>query len=113
MSSDATTMPATNYALSPSELDFFHDNGYLGPFAAVSPDEMAGIRQHIDTQVLTRPGSSPRVVQSRHMDSKVVYELATHPAILVRMASLFGPHLILWATNFFRKDPGGVEIPWH
>jgi hypothetical protein len=107
------SLVSTNYVLSPSEVKFFHDNGYLGPFSAVSLDEMASIREHIDTQVLTRNGPSPSILQSRHMDSKVVYDLASHPAIIDRMASLYGPDLILWATNFFNKEPGGKEIPWH
>ena len=47
------------------------------------------------------------------MDSKVVYDLAAHPAIIDRMAGLYGPNLVLWATNFFNKEPGGAEIPWH
>ena len=104
---------STNFGLSSAEVAFFHDHGYLGPFVAVSPEEMSFIRHHIDTQVLTRPGRSPSIVQSRHMDSKTVFELAAHPAIIERMASLYGPNLILWATNFFKKDPGGKEIPWH
>jgi len=107
------SLVATDYALSPAEVKFFHDNGYLGPFAAVSPDEMAVIREHIDTQILTRKGPSPSILQSRHMDSKVVCDLASHTAIIDRMASLYGPDLILWATNFFNKEAGGKEIPWH
>lgn len=99
--------------LNEAEIEFFHQNGYLGPYAAMPPEEMDGIRRHIDDAVLSRSGPSPSIVQSRHMDSKVVYDLATHPAILDRMACLYGPDLILWATNFFVKEPGGVEIPWH
>ena len=29
------------------------------------------------------------------------------------MASLYGPDLLLWRTNFFVKEPGAKEIPWH
>jgi ectoine hydroxylase-related dioxygenase (phytanoyl-CoA dioxygenase family) len=105
---------STDYSLSAEEVARFHNQGYLGPFAAVSPDEMALIRAHIDEDVLQRPGPNPRTrLQSRHMDSRVVFDLASHPAIVNRMASLYGPHLILWATNFFLKEPGGAEIPWH
>ena len=104
----------TEFALSPAEIAFFHHNGYLGPFSAVSPDEMAMIRAHIDDHVLICDGPNPKTrLQSRHMDSKVVFDLATHPAIVNRMASLYGPNLVLWATNFFLKNPGGQEIPWH
>ena len=103
-----------SFTLTPAEVQFFHDQGYLGPFPTYSPEEMEAVREHIDTQVLTRPGPNQRTpLQSRHMDSRVVYDLATHPAIVDRAESLYGPHLILWATNFFKKDPGGLRIPWH
>ena len=29
------------------------------------------------------------------------------------MAALYGPDLLLWRTNFFVKEPGAKEIPWH
>jgi len=105
---------ASSFALTPAEIRFFHENGYLGPFPTVTPREMDAIRAHLDEHVIARPGPNPETpLQSRHMDSRVVYDLATHPAIVDRAASLYGPHLILWATNFFKKDPGGLRIPWH
>ncbi len=105
---------SNSHSLSPEEIAFFHQNGYLGPFAAMPPDEMGAIVAHIDAHVLTKDGPNPKTrLQSRHMDSKVVSDLASHPAIIDRMASLYGPDLVLWATNFFNKEPGGKEIPWH
>ena len=109
----AQAVPGSS-TLPPDEVRFFHDQGYLGPFSVHTPDQMAAIREHIDTRVLTRDGPNPKTrLQSRHMDSKVVCDLACHPAIVDRAASLYGPHLIMWATNFFNKEPGGKEIPWH
>jgi ectoine hydroxylase-related dioxygenase (phytanoyl-CoA dioxygenase family) len=105
---------AARYSLRQEECEFFRSNGYLGPFAAVSADEMAAIRAHIDTDLLNIDGPNPKTrLQSRHMDSSVIARLATHPAIIERMNSLYGPDLIMWATNFFNKEPGGKEIPWH
>ena len=100
--------------LTRDEVDFFVENGYLGPYAAMPPDEMAGIRAEIESAVLTADGPNPRSrMQSRHMDSAVVYDLATHPAIIDRIAGLLGPDLIVWATNLWLKEPGGKQIPWH
>ena len=42
-----------------------------------------------------------------------MYELCTHAAILDRVACLLGPDLVLWQSNFFMKEPGSKEIPWH
>ena len=100
--------------LTRAEVDFFVENGYLGPYAAMSPDEMALIRREIEEKVLTTDGPNPRSrSQSRHMDQPVIYDLATHPAIIDRIAGLLGPDLVVWATNFWLKPPGGAEIPWH
>ncbi len=113
MTSTAPPASALSVSLTDVERQRFRDQGYLGPYAATTPEEMAEIRRQIETDVLTTPGLGKNPRQSRHMDSAVVYDLATRPAIVERMASLYGPDLILWATNFFNKEPGGQEIPWH
>ena len=48
-----------------------------------------------------------------YLDCPLIHELATHPAVVKRMAALYGPDLLLWRTNFFVKEPGAKEIPWH
>ena len=47
------------------------------------------------------------------MDNGAVYDLAAHPAIIKRIAGLLGPDLVVWTTNFWLKEAGGAEIPWH
>ena len=101
-------------SLTRAQVDFYVENGYLGPFAAMTPAAMTPIRQAIDAKVLNSPGPNPRrPMQSRHMDNPAVYDLASHPAIINRIASLLGPDLVVWTTNFWLKAPGGSEIPWH
>lgn len=108
------SLSSPGYQLSRADVDFFVANGYLGPYAAMSPSQMAGIRAEIEAKVLSSDGPNPSSRgQSRHMDQPVVYDLATHPAIIDRIAGLLGPDLVVWATNFWNKAPGGVEIPWH
>ena len=103
-----------SYKLTRAEVDFYIENGYLGPYAAMSPGEMTPIRREIEHKVLNAPGPNPRrPMQSRHMDNAAVYDLAAHPAIIDRIAGLLGPDLVVWTTNFWLKDPGGAEIPWH
>ena len=100
--------------LSRDEVNFYVENGYLGPYSAMPPAEMANIRRKIEDQVLATDGPNPRSrMQSRHMDQAVIYDLATHPAIIDRIAGLLGPDLIVWATNLWLKEPGGAQIPWH
>jgi ectoine hydroxylase-related dioxygenase (phytanoyl-CoA dioxygenase family) len=108
------TTPRAGYALSVAEIARFHDEGYLGPFPLCRPEEMAQIRRRIEDEVLTTDGPNPKNrLQARHMDHRVVYDVVTRPAVVDRMASLYGDDLILWATYFFAKEPGGKEIPWH
>ena len=102
------------YQLNRDEVDFFVANGYLGPYAAMPPDAMAAIRREIEDKVLASDGPNPRSRgQSRHMDQPAIYDLATDPAIIERIACLLGPDLVVWATNLWLKNSGGVEIPWH
>lgn len=108
-------MPATTGSceLTGTEVLRFMDEGYLGPFTLCTPREMGPIREVIEREVLTAPGLSGNPIQSRHLDCRVVYDLCSHPAIVERMAGIFGPDLVLWRSNFFAKEPGAKEIPWH
>lgn len=110
----AEAPPSETFRLSPRECARFHEEGYLGPFALCTPAEMEEARGRIEREVLTSDGPNPKNrLQGRHMDHRLVYDLVTRPQVLDRMESLYGPDLILWATYFFNKEPGGKEIPWH
>ena len=100
--------------LGKTEVLQFHEEGYLGPYALCTPGEMSGIRARIEREVLTRDGPNPKSRDhNRHLDCRLVFELAAHPEIIARAASLYGPDLVCWSSNFFTKEPGGKEIPWH
>ena len=64
-------------------------------------------------QMSRADGSGTLTAPDAAISEAVVHELATRPEIVERMASLYGPDLLLWATYFFTKQPGGKEIPWH
>jgi ectoine hydroxylase-related dioxygenase (phytanoyl-CoA dioxygenase family) len=100
--------------LSKTQVLQYHEEGYLGPFTLCSPEEMADIREVLLREVLCqKPVIQPNPMQSRHLDQRKVFELCAHPEITERMASIMGDDLILWRSNFFQKDPGGKEVPWH
>lgn len=117
--------------LSPDEVRLFHEQGYLGPYQLCSSNEMEGIRARVEEEIYDASERSaeganlngvlgghhrsthPLQGQSRHLDNRTVYELCAHAAIVDRIHSLMGPDLILWRSNFFNKEPGGAEIPWH
>jgi ectoine hydroxylase-related dioxygenase (phytanoyl-CoA dioxygenase family) len=112
--------------LSPAEVARYREDGFLpGPYHLCSPEEMAETRERIEREVLgtdppfadvipeeeVRRGSTRR--QWRHLDKRLVYDLCAHPSVVRRMASLYGPDLILWRSLFFVKTPGGPASVWH
>jgi len=105
---------AMTFSLSKAEILRFHEEGYLGPYALCTPDEMAAIRSRIEREVLPQNGPNPNSREHcRHLDKRLIYDLVTHPAIIERMIALFGPDIVIWSSNFWTKEPGGKEIPWH
>ena len=88
------------YQLTHDEIIHFQEFGYIYPLTLCSPDEMADIRLAVE-QVLEHdsPFGQGRE-QSRHLDSRVIYDLCSHPAVVQRMAAIYGPDLVLWRSNF-------------
>jgi hypothetical protein len=101
------------FSLGEEELDAFRTQGFLGPFALCSPEEMAAHRPVIEAVLESDPPTHKTRAHNRHLDSPLIHELSTHPAIIKRMQCLYGVDLLLWRTNFFIKEPGAKEIPWH
>ena len=98
--------------LTGTEISSFKVSGYLGPFQLMTQEEMSLVTPQIE-QVLKSPGITSSQIQNRHLDHQLVLYLATHPAIIERMVSLYGENLLLWRTNFFVKNSSSKRIPWH
>ena len=87
--------------VSEAEKHFYDDNGYLGPFRAWTETEISEYRELLDREVFRQPGSdqaSRAAFKDRHLESKSILELASHPAIIDRIAELIGNDLVLWTT---------------
>ena len=109
-------MSNTNYQLTSEELQFFYDNGCVGPFPICTPEEMLKICQNIEQEVLETPSpiyGFEKCPRDRHLDSRTVYDLLTHPAIKQRLAQILGPDMLIWRSSFFFKPPGAPETVWH
>lgn len=106
--------PTYQHVLSPSELESWKQDGFLGPYTAWTPEEMERMRPAIRA-VYQRP--SPvygfNVIRDRHLDCKTLYDACVHPAIVERCAQLLGHDLLLWRSNYFPKRPGAPETMWH
>lgn len=123
-STHSTSMPAAMttetaaLALSAEEIEKFRAQGYVGPFTAFEPHEMETVLATLRDRVLPTPTPyCPFGLRVRHLDSKTVYGLCAAPAIVERMASLYGPDLVLWNSNLFNKPPARPDLleeyPWH
>ena len=80
--------------LTRDEIEHFLEHGYVGPFTLCSPEEMAPIMERVISEVMTSDSPHPiERFQSRHLDSRIIYDLCAHPEICTRIASLYGPDL--------------------
>ena len=101
-------------SLTPAEAAQYRDRGSCGPFKLYSPEEMAEIKAEIRANVLSTKGPTGIERLDRHVDSRIVYDLCSHPKVIERVASILGPHISLWFSEFFDKPPGETTaIPPH
>jgi non-heme Fe2+,alpha-ketoglutarate-dependent halogenase len=53
-------------------------------------------------------------VRDRHLDSRLVYDMCTHPAIVNCVEKLLSPNLLLWRSQFFVQEAGSGRLSaWH
>ena len=101
-------------SLTSTQVNQFFELGYCGSFRLCSPEVMFQYKTAIREQVLSKNGPSNIPRAARHVDSRIVYDLCTHPSITERLADVLGPNLVLWWSTFFDKLPGAnTGIPLH
>lgn len=114
---------ADRWRLSREELEFFNTNGYIGPVTIYSPEEMDSIWRSVRRKTLDRTnaaypidtlsGATNIANYDRHLD---IDQLAAHVLnrkITERVASILGPNVLCWRTEFFPKYPGDEGTDWH
>lgn len=118
---DTTT---TEFALSTREIEQFHRDGYIGPFSLYEPDEMErnlralrpkllNTRKAIYGQGKGLSGVTNLANYDRHIDVDFLAAHITRPEIVHRVASILGPNVLCWRTEFFPKYPGDEGTDWH
>lgn len=112
------------FSFSDDELQSFHARGYAGPFDLYTPQEMAQTFKRLRPQLLDsrkaayrgRAGVSGVTNISnydRHLDIAFLAEHICRPEIVERVASILGPDVLCWRTEFFPKYPGDEGTDWH
>jgi len=99
-------------SLSSQEVADFHRDGFLGPYSISRQSEIASIRRHVRNSVFESEGVH-NTIRDRHRDDRILYEIATDPAIVGRVRSILGDDLLLYHSKIWSKSPGDGEIPWH
>lgn len=112
------------FALTPEEFTRFQQNGFYGPFKVYEVDEMRQIWRRERLALMDRSNAiyQEEAAQSgntnisnydRHMDNDFLADHICRPEIVDRVASVLGPDVLCWRTEFFPKYPGDEGTDWH
>jgi non-haem Fe2+, alpha-ketoglutarate-dependent halogenase len=116
--------PDQRFLLSSEELRCFHRDGYIGPFDLYDPAEMEKQLRALRPKLLNTKNAiykSAKAVSGvtnlssydRHIDVEFLAQHITRPEIVDRVASVLGPDVLCWRSEFFPKYPGDEGTDWH
>jgi len=120
----ASSTERSDFTLTPDELASFHQNGYLGPVTIYSAEEMDQLWRTVQRESLDRSRAAypdvdptigaPNIINyDRHLDIDVLAQHVCNQKVVDRVASILGPNLLCWRTEFFPKYPGDEGTDWH
>jgi hypothetical protein len=121
MNIDLSFAPVNNpnpKRLTPEQIAFYNEHGYLMPFTIFEGAHAERNRAYFDYLLaevrLHRPAADSYVLNGYHGRCKGIYELAKTQAILDIVEDIVGPNIIAWGTHFFCKVPHDPKhIHWH
>lgn len=96
----------------------YDKEGFVGGIDIFSAEEIAVYRSKFD-ELEERLGKETTAIGlvSRHFEYEFIWQLASDERIVSAIASLIGDDVMLLATHFFCKYPGGAEaekfVAWH
>jgi non-heme Fe2+,alpha-ketoglutarate-dependent halogenase len=112
------------FGLTPEELRKFQERGFYGPFKVYEPEDVSRTwrRERLALMDRTHAVYQEEAAQSgntnisnydRHLDSEFLADHICRPEIVDRVASVLGPDVLCWRTEFFPKYPGDEGTDWH
>ena len=116
---------STNDGLEQSESDHFRKHGWIGPFPLLPPDGVkAVVEAHNSSIHRFMPGHM--LSQARHADAFTqhpwfkslhaylphFYDIACHPSLVSRVASIIGPDVVVWGVSVTIRRPRDIHR-WH
>ncbi|MDH2426386.1 chlorinating enzyme [Sphaerisporangium sp. TRM90804] len=109
-------MTSLTDGLSAEQVQFFKDNGYVGPFDLYEPGEAQRIWSKAMIEMAlskNKPHNSTIINYDRHLDCDTLSEHISRPEIVNKLRSLLGEDIICWKSNIFQKQPGDAGTGWH
>ncbi len=112
------------FALTDEELAQFHERGIAGPFRVYEPQDMEAALRKLRPRLLDTKKAIFRSKEAvsgvtnlanydRHFDVPFLARHICRPEIVDRVASILGPDVVCWRTEFFPKYPGDEGTDWH
>ncbi|MEV5886569.1 chlorinating enzyme [Streptomyces sp. NPDC052020] len=106
----------SSLALTPEQVEFFKENGFVGPFDLYSEDEAPLLWNQAMIEMVTsenKPHDSTIINYDRHLDCNTLSDHISRPEIVHKLRSLIGDDILCWKTNIFKKAPGEAGTGWH
>lgn len=116
----------SDFRLTEEEIASFKKNGFLFPITLYEPEEIDLLWRQARTELLDRSnaaysadsvaavnGVTNIANYDRHLDNEFLANHICLPQIVDRVASLLGPDILCWRTEFFPKEPGDEGTDWH
>ena len=104
--------------LTPEQIEFFNENGYLKPFRIFDEQQVTAHRAYFDGLLESikklNDGRDTYAINGYQNQCRGIYDIAVNPLILDYVEDLLGPNIVTWGTHFFCKPPHeSRQVPWH
>ena len=84
------------------------EHGYVAPLRVLAPEEC----RRLLAALRATPPAGRDWNKDQAVGSRLLYDLATHPAILAAVTAVLGGDVVLWGATLLARGPGQVH-PWH
>jgi len=100
---------------SQSQVDQYHEEGYLSPIDLISESEAIAIREQLEEAERLHPEHiNAENRNNAHLVFSFLDKLAFNETLLDIVEDLIGPNFSLWGSVLFIKDPSSPHyVSWH
>ncbi len=101
--------------LSAKQIQQYQDDGFIYGLPVFSRHELDEMNSGLDKILaLLEPGESTKEIREWHEASRFLFDLCMNQKVLDYVEPLIGPDFVMWASNFFIKEPRSPEsVTWH